>query len=215
YDQPYGYAKREENGIEFPAQKWIDYSNENHGVALLNNGKYGFTIKDGILTMSVVRGARDMDPRMDEGIHSFKYSLIVHKGDWREADIPLRACELNQPLHAKQENHHPGEISGWNFSDESFPLEKSFFGIDSDHVIISCLKTQQDAYNPNPIILRIIETEGRSENATVNLPYKLKSVVECNHLEKPIEPRSEIKMNKKSFSFEMGNDQIRTFMVTF
>jgi alpha-mannosidase len=215
YDQPYGYVQREETGHDFPAQKWIDYSNTNRGVSLLNNGKYGFTMLDGNLTMSVVRGAREMDPRMDEGKHSFKYALIIHEGDWKDADIPLRAWELNQPLVAKQENHHRGEIAAWVMGKLSFPLEKSFFNIESDHVIISSIKTKQDAYNPNPIILRIVETEGRDEDVTVNLPYEARSVTECNHIEEAIEPRSEIKEEGKTFSFQIGHDQIRTFMVQF
>lgn len=215
YDQPYGYVQREEAIQEFPAQKWIDYSNSDMGVSLINNGKYGFTINEGTMTMSIVRGAREMDPRMDEGKHSFNYSIIVHKSGWREANIPLRAWEFNQPLLAKQENHHPGEISGWKFSQESFPLNKSFFRIESDHVIISSLKTKQDAYDPNPIILRIIETEGRDADAIVHLPYQAKSVVECNHLEQTINSNNEIKVEEKQFSFKMGHDQIRTFMVQF
>ncbi len=215
YEQPYGYTQREESGKDFPAQNWIDYSNGNYGVSLLNNGKYGFSIKDGKLTMSVVRGARDMDPRMDEGKHSFKYSIIVHDGDWKDADIPLKALELNQPLIAKQENQHPGEISGWKYSDQSFPLEKSFFSITSDHVIISSLKTKQDAYDPNPVILRIVETEGRDEEVTVQLPYNAVSVTECNHLEQEIPSRSEINKMENQFSFKMGHDQIRTFMIQF
>jgi alpha-mannosidase len=215
YDQSYGYVLRKETNGEFPAQKWIDYSGKNYGVSLINNGKYGFTINSGILTMSVVRGARDMDPRMDEGKHSFKYALNVHKGDWRDANIPLRAWEFNQPLIAKQENQHPGEILGWTYSNLSFPMEKSFFGINSDHVIISSLKTKQDAYDPNPVILRIIETEGRDENVTVQLPYEAKSVIECNHLEEPIKARSEIKTDETRFHFTIGHDQIRTFMIYF
>ena len=127
FGQAYGYAKRSESSKEVPAQKWIDYSNHDYGVSLINNGKYGFTINNGALTMSVVRGARGMDPRMDEGKHSFNYSLIVHEGDWRNADIPQKAWEYNQPLIALQENQHPGEISGWRLSEQSFPLEKSFF----------------------------------------------------------------------------------------
>jgi alpha-mannosidase len=215
YDQPYGYVQRQETGKDFPTQKWIDYSSENWGVSLLNNGKYGFTMKDGKLTMSVVRGAGDMDPRMDEGKHSFNYSLIVHEGDWKNADIAQKAWELNQPLIAKQESRHSGEISGWKYSDQSFPLEKSFFNIKSDHVIISSLKTKQDAYDPNPLILRIVETESRDEDVTVQLPYNAVSVVECNHLEQEIEPGSEIEVEENQFSFKMGHDQIRTFMIQF
>jgi alpha-mannosidase len=80
---------------------------------------------------------------------------------------------------------------------------------------LSALKIKQDAYDPNPIILRLVETEGRTENITVNLPYEPVSVSECNHLEQEIEARSKITIAEKSFSFEMGNDQIRTFKIQF
>ncbi|MDD7885447.1 glycoside hydrolase family 38 C-terminal domain-containing protein [Flavivirga sp. 57AJ16] len=215
YSQPYGYIQRAETGKYFPAHKWIDCSNNNWGVSLLNDGKYGFTITEGKLVMSVVRGARGMDPRTDEGMHSFKYALIAHEGDWKDADIPLRALEHNQTLIANRENHHPGQISGWFYNENSYPLEKSFFGIDSDHVIISSLKTRQDAYHPDDIILRIVETEGREEDVTVQLPYNVSSVIECNHLEQPIEPRSTIEAEGKEIRFKIGRDQIRTFMINF
>ena len=215
FDQPYGYVKRNESPKEVPGQNWIDYSNSLCGLSLINDGKYGFTVNEGILTMSVVRGAREMDPRMDEGKHSFKYALIVHENSWRGAHIPLRAIELNQPLLVKQEDKHPGEISGWAHARESFPAEKSFFYLNSDHVIISSLKIRQDSYDPNPVILRIVETEGRDDDVTVQLPYKPGKVTECNHIEQPVEPRSEIKVEEKQFRFHIGHDQIRTFMIQF
>jgi len=215
YDQPYGYVKREGTSVESPAQKWIDYSNQDIGISLLNNGKYGFTINDGILTMSVVRGAREMDPRMDEGKHSFKYAIIAHRSGWRDADIPLKAWQFNQPLIAKQENRHRGEIGAWKYSAQSFPAEKSFYSIDSDHVIISSLKVMQDAYDPYSIILRIIETEGKDKEVMVKLPHKPREVVECDHLERPIEARTDLSVEDDQFMFRMQHDQIRTFLVRY
>jgi len=215
YDQPYGYVKREGTSIESPAQKWIDYSNQDFGISLLNNGKYGFTINDGVLTMSVVRGAREMDPRMDEGKHSFKYAIIAHQSGWREADIPLKAWQFNQPLIAKQENKHRGNLSAWKYSEQSFPAEKSFYSIDSDHVIISSLKVKQDAYNPYEIILRIVETEGEDEEVTVKLPHEPREVLECDHLERPIEARTALSTEDDQFMFKIQHDQIRTFLVRY
>ena len=215
YDQPYGYIKRNETSIEYPAQKWIDYSNQEFGVSLLNNGKYGFTINNGVLTMSAVRGAREMDPRMDEGKHSFKYAIIVHESGWRDADIPLKAWQFNQPLIAKQENRHRGNINGWKYSEQSFPAEKSFFSLDSDHVIISSLKVKQDAFNPYDIVLRIVETEGKDEEVIVKLPHKPREVLECDHLERPIEAKSALALEEDQFIFKIQHDQIRTFLVRF
>jgi alpha-mannosidase len=215
YDQPYGYVNRSGPALELPAQKWIDHSNQQMGVSLLNDGKYGFTIQDGVMTMSVVRGARDMDPRMDEGKHSFKYAIIAHPSGWREADIPLIAWQFNQPLIARQENRHRGSISGWRFSDLDLPAEKSFFSIESDHVIITSLKVRQDSYNPYDVVLRILETEGRNAEVTVRLPHEPRDVVECDHLERSIKAKSAVAVDGNSFTFKIGHDQIRTFMVRF
>jgi len=215
YDQPYGYVKREGTSIESPAQKWIDCSNQDFGISLLNNGKYGFTINDGVLTMSVVRGAREMDPRMDEGKHSFKYAIIAHSLGWRETDIPLKAWQFNQPLIAKQENRHRGNLSAWKYSEQSFPPEKSFYSIDSDHVIISSLKVKQDAYDPYAIVLRIVETEGKDEEVVVKLPHEPREVVECDHLERPIEARTALALEEDQFMFKIQHDQIRTFLIRF
>ena len=215
YDQPYGYVRRIGPGLELPAQKWIDCSNQEFGISLLNNGKYGFTINDAVMTMSVVRGARDMDPRMDEGKHSFQYALIAHPMDWRAADIPLKAWQFNQPLIARQENRHRGDISGWRFSALSFPAEKSFFRIESDHVIISCLKVKQDAYDPYDLVLRIVETEGRDEEAILHLPHEPMEVIECDHLERPIKTINTLAVNGDRLTFRIGHDQIRTFLVRF
>jgi alpha-mannosidase len=215
FDQPYGNVRREGTIIESPAQKWIDCSNQEYGISLLNDGKYGFTINDGVMTMSVVRGARDMNPRMDEGKHSFRYALIAHGSGWREADIPLKAWQFNQPLVAKQENRHRGSISGWVLPEMSFPLEKSFYRIDSDHVIISSLKVKQDAYNLNEIVLRIVETEGRDGEVTVMLPHEPKDVRECDHLERPVDARSAVTVKGEQFTFRIGHDQIRTFLVSY
>ena len=65
------------------------------------------------------------------------------------------------------------------------------------------------------MILRIVETEGRDAETSVHLPYQTKSVIECNHLEQAINSKSEIKVEEKQFSFRMGHDQIRSFMVYF
>jgi alpha-mannosidase len=152
---------------------------------------------------------------MDEGKHSFKYAIIAHRSGWRDADIPLKAWQFNQPLIAKQENRHRGKISAWKYSEQSFPAEKSFYSIDSDHVIISSLKVKQDAYNPYEIILRIVETEGKDEEVTVKLPHKPREVVECDHLERPIEARTVLALEEDQFMFKIQHDQIRTFLIRF
>ena len=218
YEQPYGYIERSTDGTEWPAQNWVDLSDESFGVSLLNNGKYGFDIKDNVVRMSIVRGARDMDPRMDGGVQSFSYAWYAHSGDWRTGDVAQRALELNQPLVALQENHHAGNLPDWGtwrINEFSLPSEHSFFSINSDHVILSALKVQQGDWSPANVVLRIFETEGRDGVVTVNLPDRPKKIVETNHVEEPREPRTEIVTGEDNFHFRIGHNQIRTFLLEF
>jgi alpha-mannosidase len=215
YEQPYGYIKRELNDKEKPAQKWVDLSNDQYGAALLNNGKNGFMINESSINMSVVRGPQGMDPRMDEGNHSFGYALVVHEGDWKDANIPQKALEFNQTLKSMQELHHIGKTNAWYTGNTTLPREHSFFGVDNDHVILSSIKVKRDEYNPAKVILRVFETEGKSGNVKVNLPTEPKNITECNHLEEPISPKSKINKDEDGFSFKIGHNQIRTFLVEF
>lgn len=214
YEQPYGSIERENDGIEYPAQKWVDVFNEKFGVALLNNGKYGFSVENSVLKMSVVRGPRDMDPRMDEGVHSFQYALFSHKGDWREGNVVLEGVKFNQPLLARQENKHSGKVSGWT-SNVHLPVEKSFYAANSNHVLITAIKVQQGDWAPNNTILRLYETEGREDLVTVSLPAKPKIVTETNHLEKPLEQQPDLTFNAAGFTFQITPHQIRTFKVVY
>lgn len=217
FEQPYGTIERPTDGSEWPAQNWIDLAGNSFGVALLNNGKYGFDVNGNLLRMSVVRGARDMDPRMDEGIHAFDYAIYSHKGDWRDGDVTQAALELNQPMIALQENLHHGTLPAWGGSGSlpAFPAEHSFFRIDCNHVTLSALKVQQGDWSPSNVVLRIFETEGRADRVVVNCPAKPAKVLETNHLEEPLSTQRDWLIQENGFAFEIESHQIRTFMVTF
>ncbi len=219
FEQPYGYIERKKDGIVWPAQNWIDLSTEQTGFALLNNGKYGFDVNKNTLSASVVHGARDMDPRMDEGVHSFGYAVYPHQGDWKQANVFQQSLEFNRPLLVKQENLHTGDLPGKRAPlqsiQKSLPAEHSFFSIESDHVVLSVIKVQQGDWNPNNLVLRIFETQGRDGKVTVNLPGPLRSINETNHIEKQIDFKSPVSLDEHSFTFEIGKNQLRTFLLAF
>ncbi len=214
YEQQFGAIERDQGEQEYPAQNWVDLSGPDAGIALLNPSRYGFMINDNTISMSILRSARDMNPRMDEGLNSLTYSIYPYSGDWKENGIPQKALEINQPLIVKQESKHKGETSGWT-SAITLPAKYSFYGTNSDHVIISAIKVQEGNWEPQKIILRMYETVGQGDTITVKLPVKPTTVEETNHIEEPIRSQSEIKMNANSFSFYMKPHQIRTFRVSY
>jgi alpha-mannosidase len=86
--------------FEVSAHRFADLSETGYGVALLNNGKYGHSALDNVLTLSLVRGPLYPDPYADEGHHEFAYALLPHQGDWASAGVVAEAFAFNSPLVA-------------------------------------------------------------------------------------------------------------------
>src|SRR5919202_3689661 len=84
--------------FEVAAHRFADLSETGYGVALLNNGKYGHSVRDNVLGISLLRSPVHPDPLADEGEHSFTYSLFPHEGDWTGARVAQEAFALNSPL---------------------------------------------------------------------------------------------------------------------
>ena len=87
---------------EVPALNWADLTDteENYGVSLINDCKYGYDAKESQLRLTLLRAATWPDPQSDRGIHQFTYSIYPHPGSWREAKTVQKGYELNTPLRA-------------------------------------------------------------------------------------------------------------------
>ncbi|MEQ1769104.1 MAG: glycoside hydrolase family 38 C-terminal domain-containing protein [Devosia sp.] len=106
FECAYGVVKRpthhntswDQAMYEAAAHRFIDLSETGFGVALLNNAKYGHSLRGNVLGMSLLRSPIYPDPLADEGKQSFTYALMPHVGDWHEARVREEAEDLNQPL---------------------------------------------------------------------------------------------------------------------
>ncbi|MCK7468669.1 MAG: hypothetical protein MZU91_11520 [Desulfosudis oleivorans] len=70
-----------------------------YGVALLNDSKYGFDVKGGVMRMSVVHGATYPDPEADRGRQELLYSIFPHGGDWKGRGGDAERPGAQQPAH--------------------------------------------------------------------------------------------------------------------
>lgn len=86
--------------FEVPAHRFADLSEPGFGVAILNDAKYGHSIKGNVLGLSLVRAPIYPDPQADEGAQSFTYALLPHAGGWHEGGVREEALDLNQPVLA-------------------------------------------------------------------------------------------------------------------
>jgi len=86
--------------FEVVGHRYADLSESDWGVALLNDCKYGYKVREGVLDLNLLRAPTDPDPVADRGQHRFTYSLLPHTGDLASSDVLDHAAMLNQGLVA-------------------------------------------------------------------------------------------------------------------
>jgi alpha-mannosidase len=183
---PYGAIERDQNGNEMVMGKWVDISDADYGVAILNNGRHGYDTKDNTIRLSVIRGPIAPDPRADEGVHSFGYSIYPHRGGWRDGKVQFQALSFNAPLLALQEPAHQSPQENWAGKKGGLPPAHSFIQTDSDHVMLYAIKQTEGFYDADPV-LRFFESEGRTGEVAVRFPFAVRAV-ETDLLEETLGP---------------------------
>ena len=172
YEIPYGYIVREANGKEDPGQRWIDLSGERsgyvYGLSVINDAKYGYSVRDNDMRISVVRGAvyaqhdpHKLDPQgvyvwQDQGRQEFRLLLEPHTGTWQDAGVVRTAEEFTAPVPVIYQGIHPGHR----------PLTASFLAVDAPNVVVSVVKKAEEG---DDLIVRCYETSGRAAEATLDL----------------------------------------------
>ncbi|MBW7866494.1 MAG: alpha-mannosidase [Candidatus Hydrogenedens sp.] len=173
-EAPYGHQERPTDGGEEPCQQWIDLSGEiggmPYGLAVLNDGQYGYDARGGVLRMTLLRSpayahhdngrydARAGWPLMDQGWHETRLHLLPHAGGWRGARVPKKAWELNVPPVVHVESAHPGHR----------PQRSSLLGTESGNVLLSVIKCAEDG---DDLVIRGYETDGLPADTRLHLPH--------------------------------------------
>lgn len=170
----YGHVQRpttQNNSLEYAKfevcnYKWTDVSEPRFGAAVLNDCKYGVTVADCNIRLSLHRGGTHPDYTGDQGKHEMTYSLLVHEGDFSAVNTVYPAYMLNIPAVAAK-----GEA-------EIEPIVK----IGAPNVICEAVKPAEDG---NGTVVRLYECEGAKTTATVSLKGASKATL-TNLLEDPL-----------------------------
>lgn len=175
YEIQYGHVKRpthrntswDQARFETCMHKWMDVSEGGFGVSLLNDCKYGVSVEDGVVGLSLIKCGNYPNPQADRGIHEAVYSLLPHEGTWAEAGVVPQAYLLNNPLLARP-CHNPALPSSYSLAS---CRERNI-----------CLEVFKEAEEGNASILRLYEFENRRGQATLTFPSPQR-VTLCNLLE--------------------------------
>lgn len=176
---------------EVAAHKWVDLSQNDYGVALLNDCKYGYKVKNGVLDLNLLRstpysGAKLLQPSevevgapnhayTDQYDHTFTYALYPHRGDLVEGGVIQASYELNVPLRVTPLAPHPGDA----------PQEMALISVDAPHVIIETVKKAED---DDGIIIRLYEAAQQSASAIVQLGFPVTAAEVVNLMETSVAP---------------------------
>lgn len=156
--------------FETAAQKWVDLSEGDYGVSLLNDCKYGHDIHDNVIRLSLLRSPTFPDPEADQGEHQFTYSLLPHTGSWAE-DTTRQAYMLNYPLLT---------AGGGAAQDAALLLAPGLVFTNAPNIVIETIKWAEDGQG---VIVRLYENERRRGEVTLHTAFKVIEAAKTNLLE--------------------------------
>jgi alpha-mannosidase len=162
--------------FETCAHKWVDLSEGNYGVSLLNDCKYGHDIHDNVIRLSLLRGPTVPDPQADLGVHQFKYSLLPHINSWGQ-QTQAAAYALNDPVIVYM-NPNSREVKPTAY--EQLNLNQALFSADCPNVVIETIKRAEDG---NGLIVRLYESHRKRGRVILKSFINIHSAFETNLLE--------------------------------
>ena len=211
HEIPFGAIERPE-GIELPAQNWVDYGDGRRGVALLNRALPGNNAVGGTLLLSLMRSARinsygyqggyEAGAGSDSGLMedvqlSFDYALVPHSDSWQEAKVYRAGREFNEPLLARKAEAHAGTL----------PKRWGLVELSHANVVVSALKTGEDG----AAVLRVYEAEGM---AATGLRIKLNADVESAAVVNLIEDvDSKLEVEENTVEIDLAAYEIKTLVL--
>ncbi len=181
--------------FESCGHRWADISEGGYGVSLLNDCKYGHSVHDGDLALTLIKSGIEPNKTADQERHFFTYSLYPHAGDWGEGGTAREAACLNQPAYA--------------VADAAQGLEFSLLSVDAKNLMADTVKQAEDG---NGVILRLYEYQNRRGKATVRLSGRIARVAECDLMENDV---AGLAHGDREFAFEYKPYEIKTFRVIF
>lgn len=206
YDMSFGHIERPTHNNtswdraqwEVGAHQWVDFSERNYGASLLNDGKFGYDIKGGLMRITLLKAPKYPDTTCDVGHHRFAYSLYLHGGEWRAGQVDKEGWKYNVPLL-----YQPSAASAWEHA------EASWLTIGGEGVFLSAAKPADDG--SGDLIVRVYENHGARTRDVIRLNHaSIESVTECDMLEHPLR---QVEHTDDSIPFELTPFEIKTFRI--
>jgi alpha-mannosidase len=162
--------------FETCAHRWVDLSEGDYGVSLLNDCKYGHDIRGHTIRLTLLKSGVMPDPQADQGRHIFTYALLPHPGDWRQGETVRHAALLNMPAS--------GVIAA-TVGTGVLPSALSLVRTDRPGLVIETVKPAEDG---DGLIVRVYDAHNTRGPATLHCSAEIEFAEEVNLLEEHLAP---------------------------
>lgn len=155
--------------FEYCAHKYVDVSEGNYGVAVLNDCKYGYSSDGNVIGLTLLRCHQLSAEYKDNGIHNFSYAFYPHDCAFASSDVVRQAYLFNNPMFCLKGGANKGDAAA--YSDVT---------CDNDNVMIETLKKADDG---SGYIIRLYETSNCRSECRLTFARHAKKVYLCDMLE--------------------------------
>lgn len=184
--------------FEVCGHKWVDISEGDYGFSLMNDSKYGHSVNEGKIGLTLLKSGTCPNPDTDQEEHNFTYAIYPHFGDVSTSNTHELALMLNVPIYSAKKNNLR----------ETY-LTNSLASVNADNVIIETIKESEDG---SGVIIRLYEYKNRRTNVEFTWYKDVTQILECDLLENKLNILSE---NCDRAKFVMKPYEIKTLKLIY
>lgn len=179
--------------FEVSNHKWTALAEENRGVAVLNDSKYGLSVTGSSIRLSLLKSAVAPDPQADVGVQNFTYAVYAWTGSFAESAVVREAYELNCPPLILPRKAGEG----------------SLFNLNASNIILEALKPAEDG--SGDLILRLYESKRMTTRCTLSTTLPVSSAFQVDMLEQQPQP---LDLQSGSLTLDFRPFEIKTIRLT-
>ena len=153
--------------FEVCAHDWTVLRDAVRGAALLNDCKYGVSVNDGVISLSLLRAPTYPDAAADRGRHRFIYAYRAWDGPLETSGVIEAAEALNDPLITV-----PGSSVPLRLLNSSDPA-----------VTVESVKLSEDG--TGDLVIRLYESMGGTRTVMIHPFLPFSAVCTCSFAEDP------------------------------
>ena len=173
---------QEKARFEICNHKYSDMSENSYGIALLNDSKYGLSVNEGSMRLSLHKGGILPDSAGDKGRHCCRYAIIPHAEGYSAHSVIQPAYMFNyMPISC-------------------FAAEDSLVRCDAPNAIIEAVKPCEDSQNA--YILRLYDAVGDYVTTALTFNHPVVAIYECNMLEETKQQIDPTRITLKPFEIK-------------